>query len=435
MLRLVPGTAADLSYLVLGAYALTGRAPALRALAMSWLFSMISPGLAPDPSYAAVGRYAVLGAAALSILLHGGLFKRSPRSGGMVLATILLGLFLVLHSVAFSPMVDVSALKAVSWTVAMTAILAGWTGLDPHERQQVTTELFGFLMLILLLSLPLLAMPLGFLRNGTGFQGILSNPQAFGPTMALLASWVAVNLFATRRPSWRGVVVLGLCGFVVLASEARTAGLAALFAIIAAVALAPVLARAPIGTVLPGIRSPRLWGVFVAALLAGLVLAPVIAGAVSHYISKSGRAEVGSIFEAFDDSRGGLVAAMTQNIAEDPLIGVGFGVASEPELMVVSRDPILGLPIGASVEKGVMPVAIVEEVGIPGALLVVLWVFRLLRHASRGGIAPLAVCLTVLLLNFGEAVLFSASGFGLLPLLLLGWAATARGPTRGTGLG
>lgn len=40
-----------------------------------------------------------------------------------------------------------------------------------------------------LLSLPLLVHPLGYLRNGTGFQVILNHPQVFGPTMALLCAW------------------------------------------------------------------------------------------------------------------------------------------------------------------------------------------------------------------------------------------------------
>lgn len=424
VLRVASGPTADVAYLLLAAYALTGRAPALRALAMSWLFSMLSPALAPDAAYATVGRYMVLGGAAFSMLLHGGLFKSSPRNGGSVLATILLGLFFVFHSVVFSPMVDVSVLKAVSWTVAMAAILSAWTGLDPVERQQMTTEFFWFLVLLLLVSLPFIVLPVGFLRNGTGFQGVLSHPQNFGPTMAILACWLIASLVGTRRPSWRAVALLGLCGFAMLASEARTAGLAALLALVISVLLAVMLTRAPIGQVLPGLRSPRLWGVLLAAILAGLVLAPVIAGTVTNYISKSGRADVANIFDAFDASRGRLVNDMLYNIAEHPWAGIGFGIASEPEAMQVSRDPVLGLPTGAAIEKGVMPLAIVEEVGVVGALFVALWLFALLRQVSRSGLAPMAVATTVLLLNFGEATLFSPGGFGLLALLLLGWAAT-----------
>lgn len=90
--------------------------------------------------------------------------------------------------------------------------------------------------------------------------------------------------------------------------------------------------------------------------------------------------------------------------------------------MEVKRDPVLGLPTGASIEKGVAPLMVLEEVGVLGALFVALWLLRLLRSAARSGLAPFAVCMTVLLLNMGEATLFSAGGMGLLPMILLGWA-------------
>jgi hypothetical protein len=55
-------------------------------------------------------------------------------------------------------------------------------------------------------------------------------------------------------------------------------------------------------------------------------------------------------------------------------------------------------------------------------VLISLWVLMLLRGSSRGGLAPFAVCLTALLLNLGENTLFSPGGFGLLPIVLFGWA-------------
>lgn len=423
--RLASESTADLGYVALAAYALAGRPHALRALALSWLFSMINPGIAPDASYPALMRYAVLGAAALSVLLHGGLFKGSQRGGGMVLATILLGIFLFFHSFFVSPLVDVSVLKALSWTIAMTTILSAWTGLAPSERDRAANDLFGLLVLVLVVSLPLIAAPLGYLRNGTGFQGVLNHPQAFGPTMALLGAWSAARLFGERHPSWRSVILVVLCLYVVLASEARTAGMAMMLGIGLSVVAAPIFAGASARRMLPGLRSPRLWTVFFAALLAGLILAPTITEKFDHFITKSGRAEAESLFDAYDKSRGVLIEPMMENIGERPLLGSGFGIASDQALMIVERDPVFGLPVGAPIEKGVLPLAITEEVGIIGALLLGAWFFCLMRNAGRSGIAPFAVGLTALLLNFGEATLFSAGGHGLLLLLLLGWCGTS----------
>src|SRR5690606_11413311 len=102
--------------------------------------------------------------------------------------TILLGLFFIVHAVLFSSVVDVSVLKAVSWTLAMATLIAAWRGLNDEERIALADRVFRGLTLLMIVSLPLLVLPVGYLRNGTGFQGVLNHPQAFGPTMALLGA-------------------------------------------------------------------------------------------------------------------------------------------------------------------------------------------------------------------------------------------------------
>lgn len=421
-LRVASGPTANLSYLLVAGYALLGKPHAIRALAMSWLFTLMSPGIAPAASAGAVGRYAVLFATALSAMIHSGFFSH-PRLRPFTVATIMLGGFIIGHSVLFSPMVDVSVLKAVSWTLAMTTSISIWCGLSAWEREQVSEQIFWGLVILLVVSLPLAATPLGYMRNGSGFQGILNHPQAFGPTMALLGAWATARLLGVgHRPPWWLIGVAGATLVCIMMSEARTAGLGMILAISLAVMIGPGLAGRSIGQMLPGLRSARVWGILLAVGIASIVMAPVIATSVQHYITKSGRAQVGSLLEAYDRSRGGLMDEMFANIAEKPLTGIGFGIDSHPETMDVSRDPILGLPVGASIEKGVVPVAILEELGILGAFFVLLWVMRLLRSGARGGVAPLAVCLTVIALNMGEATFFSPGGLGLLPMILMGWA-------------
>lgn len=121
---------------------------------------------------------------------------------------------------------------------------------------------------------------------------------------------------------------------------------------------------------------------------------------------------------------------MWSNITRQPWQGIGFGVASRPEDMHITRDPVLGLPVGASIEKGVMPLAVLEEVGIFGFLMVSTWLAFLLIGSVRSGFGSMAVLLTALALNLGEYTLFSIGGFGMLPMLLMGWAVSARARNR-----
>ena len=424
-LRVASGPTANAGYVLLAAYALLGRAHAVRALALCWLFNMISPGIAPEASLASIGRYAVLFGAAASVMLRSGL---GARRRPLALPTVLLGLFIVGHSLLLSPMADVSVLKAVSWTMATATVIAAWNGLSAWEREQLAQQLFWGLVLVLVASLPLAVLPLGYLRNSTGFQGILNHPQAFGPAMALLCAWATARLLGDRNPPWWLLALAGTSLAAVVMSEARTAGLAAVVGVGLAVLLGAWLGGQPIGRVAPGLTSGRVWAVLLGVLLAAVAFASAIVALVHHYITKSGRADVGSLVEAYERSRGRLIDIMLANIAEHPLTGIGFGLASEPWTMHVERDPVLGLPVGASVEKGVTPLMVLEELGIFGAALVALLVLGLIRGSARGGLAPFAVCLTALALNMGAATLFSPGGFGLLLLILLGWAYTSGQP-------
>ena len=423
-LRLFSSATADLAYLVTAVYALSGRAQAIQALVMSWLLTVISPGLAPPAPMAGLLRFAILLCAAMSIFIHGGWSLRRRRARTFLYTTIGLGLFIIFHSLVFSPYPDVSILKALSWLLAMTTIIAAWQGLSEYAREKISHQIFGGLIVILIVSLPISLYPLGYLRNGSGFQGILNHPQVFGPVMALLGTWAVAQMLSQKRPGWWLVTLTGACMVMILMSEARTAGLSLILAIGTSLMLSPIFANVSLTRMAPGLRSPRVLSIGGIALLIGIVAAPLIVQQLHHYLTKSGRAEVGGLLEAYEDSRGVLMEPMLRNISEHPMTGIGFGVESISGTMMVRRDPVFGIPLAAPIEKGVTPLAVLEELGIPGAVFVAVWIVMLLKGSARSGLAPFSVCLAVIFLNFGEATLFSPGGAGLLHLILLGWAYT-----------
>jgi len=425
LLRLASTPTANLSFFLLAAYATTGRAQAIQALGMSWLLTMISPGIAPPAPLGSVGRYAVFMGAFIAIFVRSGILSGQLKASKIVLSTVGLGAFFVIHSLFISPMPDVSIFKAVSWLIVTATLFSAWSGLTPAEREHLFRQLYVGLVAIMVVSVPLFVLPLGYLRNGSGFQGILNHPQAFGPTMAILGAIAASKLFAEMRPSWQYLGVFGVSLVFILASEARTAGLALIIGLCLAIASVPVLSGLRVRAVLPGLRSRRVWGIAGVVLCLGVIFAPQIGEKVGNYISKSGRAgSVESIAEAYERSRGGLIDRMIANINENPLTGIGYGIASEPALMVVEREPFFGLPVGAPVEKGVLPLAMLEELGWVGAGIVAVWLITLALKASRGGVVSISVLITALMINMGENVLFSPGGMGLFILIGVTWAAS-----------
>ena len=71
-----------------------------------------------------------------------------------------------------------------------------------------------------------------------------------------------------------------------------------------------------------------------------------------------------------------------------------------------------------------MPVAVLEELGIFGAVAVLGWLLVVLRRGARSGVPQFAVLITLVLVNFGESMLFSVGGMGMLLLILLAGAVT-----------
>ena len=407
------------AYIGLGFYAMLGRGHAVRALGLSWFLTLMNPELVA-PGSASVGRYAVLAGAMVSALVHGTILSPVRRGRLFIYATALLGLAIIVHAMLFSQVLDVSILKAVSWTLAMCGLLACWIGMPPDEREQVIGQLFWGLTLLALFSLPLLVTPMGFLANGTGFQGLLNQPQAFGTTMGLLATWTAIRLLGERRPSWMSIFIFGISSVLVLLSETRTAALGVVGGIGLSILLAPMLSGRTLRELFPGLRSARLWGLAVVALAAGLMALPFVIDIIDSFLTKRGSGE--GLVNVYQESRGALIELMLVNVSEHPFSGIGFGVASDYMTMDVMRDSVVGLPVSAPIEKGLIFLGVLEELGIFLFAVVMFWLAVFARVCARGGLMPFAVFLVIILFNFGEGTFFSPGGMGGLFALFLTWA-------------
>ena len=121
-----------------------------------------------------------------------------------------------------------------------------------------------------------------------------------------------------------------------------------------------------------------------------------------------------------------LAKEMTTNIRKTPLSGIGFGIGSSPREMNIARDPYFDLPISAPIEKGIMPLAILEEVGILGAILVFSWFAIMFRRAWQSGPTQFIVISTAFMVNLGQNIFFSTGGLGLLVILLVTWSIAPR---------
>ena len=70
------------------------------------------------------------------------------------------------------------------------------------------------------------------------------------------------------------------------------------------------------------------------------------------------------------------------------VIGIGFGVASDRENFIVKESKNINIPLGASTEKEFLPTALLEEVGIVGTFLFLLFLFELMKPIIKFGDLP-----------------------------------------------
>jgi hypothetical protein len=426
LLRLAPGTG-SLSYFLIAGYALAGKRQAVVAMFLVWLFNTFTHGFGYPPSLAALYRHGIIFAATFSVfVLHAG---RSPRSRcpGLLVSTACLSVLLVMHSLTLSIDPSISALKAISFALSLQTLLTGWSSLSPADRDLGAKQVWGTLMAVAVLSMPLVFHPIGYMRNGRGFQGLLQHPQMFGPTMGLLATWLFASWLTAPTTSLfrRGVFFLSLSWIYL--SQARIGALVFVAGALAAIMIGPLSAALNKYVRIPRVRGGRLAALGVSLVVLGVFAGPILVGRVKSFISKGGQEM--SVQDAALKSRGFKVEQMMVNIRARPMVGIGLGIASDldNEQMVV-RDPYFGIAIMAPVEKGVLPVAMVEEFGGPLAILYGVWFGFLLLSAIKGGVVNGALCVAALSFNLAEAVFFSPGGCGMLDLTVAAMAATAGPP-------
>lgn len=422
VMRVVSTPSAGLAYLLLAAFAFFGPVHVILALTTTWLLNMLNPELIAYSAFGSLGRQLVFITSAVSMLLvH--LRKGDPfKSSLSIILTVALGVILIAHSIAFSRVPDVSILKAGNWVIVMTTILYAWKSMTSAGRHKTISGIWLILVFVLIASIPLLGLPQGFAVNGTGFQGILNHPQPFGSTIAILTAVLIMGLLSKKSAKSWEFVLAASCVIVVVLSETRTAGFALVLSLLIGPTTMLLFSGRPILSTFPGLKNIRVILIFLVALPVFVLLLPLLKETVLDFVTKRGDST--SLVRVYEVSRGGVFRLMLENILENPLTGIGFGIATNLNSMLVIRDPVFNLPISAAVEKGILPVAIVEELGIIVAVFVSIWLLYLLRLSFKGGPLTWATFVMLFLLNMGESTLFSPGGSGLIFILLLGWSVT-----------
>lgn len=396
-------------YVAAAAWALKGPFATIQALTVSWLVTMMNPGLMEPVPHGEILKLLVVGTAFAMTLIY--VVERRVRDARVLGLLTLFCATVAATSALTSYAPDVSLFKIASFYACASAIIVA-TRMAAERGLPVGPWFLSLILVSVFLGFALIASSLGYVRNGRGFQGLLSHPQAYGVFLAIAVAWFSaeVLLGGRRHPLLLAGLVVAVASL--LATQSRTAA-AAVVAAYAVAFLVRIVLKGEVGRWWPAV----LLGVGV--LTAGLAVEPA-RQMVADFVFKGGFDPYVSLGTAFEHSRGFLIERSLQGFADHPVFGIGFGVASEGVPFIVQRDPILGLPVSASIEKGFVFSALLEETGLLGTGLFLVFLAAYLTRAARDSRPILLIgALAALFTNLGEGILFSFGGMGLFMWLML----------------
>lgn len=411
-------------YVSLGLWALVSPLGAVQALTLSWLTTYLNPALFEGSDLDLMLRWLVVGLAALRVGIE--LFGRRERGLSRSIAMLLaFSAVAAAVSIARSYALEVSLLRVVTFTVGAGTVLLCFQ-LAQSDRLHLERWFLALFTVLVLGGLPLIVHELGYVQNGRGFQGLMSHPQSYGTFLAPVAAWGTAVLATGRTSHPKLWTVLTIAAWVSLfASGTRTALLGAGGGLIAGAVL-----------VLPGsvrerkrlrirLLRPRTI-VFTCVTLAGLTFFGThLAGELRTFATK-GQPDV-SLVEVFERSRGELVAGSWANFKEQPVFGIGFGLASDPQDMVPRSVPGIPVPVAAPVEKGFLPTTVLEEVGLVGSAVFVVFLISIIHPLIESqNLGAAVLVMSALFVNLGEMMFFALGGMGLFMWLMVGYGHNAR---------
>ena len=409
-----------LMYAPLCLYALIGPKQAIKALSLNYLVLFLNPAFHEPAAETSILRWVIILVAGLRVIP-----SISARSFRFLVPLLLF--FAMVSVLAFltSSSFAVSFLKVSIFAYFAATVLAAFNSLEQADLDDLRAWFLTITIVVVLLSLPTFAFPkVGFYRNGTGFQGILSHPQTMGIFLAPIAAYLTAGLLlGNSRPSFTAWATCAIVIVLMFFSRARTAALASFLGVGVTLVVSFYSAR-------KAALKPALTRALVVTTMLSIVFALVMF--TSQTVSKSVvgylmKGEKGGIEQAFYISRGAGISFFWKRFLDAPLTGHGFGIDSSNESLK-NTHTFLGIPITSSTEFGFLPAAFLEQVGFLGLaffapfFLVLIW--EAVHQADVGFTAMFFACLFV---NMGEAVFFSPGMDGGYQWLLIG-LSTAAGP-------
>jgi hypothetical protein len=426
------------SYIILAFYALFGHTHAIQALVICFFLRSLNPNLQIiTPSGTSTGflSYLVILSSIFSIFFHLKLViirKIFFKISTFILLTFFLIFFLFFHGIFISQSIFISITKIILWSSLSVSLLLAFYSLSIQETLQLKKSFFWFFLILILISFILHFIPsIGYSWDKRGLNGIFYHPQTFGTVVALFSSIVFIILLQEKYFSLKTfflLILFILCFILTFISASRTAYFSLLLSILTFMIYSIFLKKKYFFKIYD-ILLNKTFNIYIIAILLVLIILSYLHYEEFSIFIKKGY-DVNNLTELYFSTRSVVIDPLIENIKSKWLTGIGFGLTSkfDPIILDINNfDRVLFFLIEyrPQAEKGVIFLLVLEELGIIGLIIFVIWLISLISRTIRlGKNIELIIIFIILFTNLGEAVLFAPGGLGLLFIILIFWAGT-----------
>jgi hypothetical protein len=325
-----------------------------------------------------------------------GLLLKRNVSLGIFLVYIVLNVFFISSSTSHS------LFEFVSFIILLLFTFKGAYTSSYFNMELKKANLESVFLVILVTSILVLPIPqIGYARNGIGFQGITIHPNNFGVFLAPFCGYYLIKLISRKYLTDSAILLVSLI-FLIL-TQSRTS----LFSLV-------------LGMGIYASRHIKVGAYFARSIL--LLSVPTflfltfnyktVEATISEYLVKGNTSS--SFSESLVKSRGNLVNAQLNNIASEPIYGIGFKIPSNR--IAITKQSSNDLVF---YEKGNMILACLEELGLVGCLIFVYLLISMILSTSKVNYGFEILAIISIFTTLGEATLFSIGGLGILIWTLL----------------
>jgi hypothetical protein len=309
-------------------------------------------------------------------------------------------LFLLIHSLIFSYDSANSLVEELIFGLMIIFTYKNTYFENIYNRKKVLINIEAMYIALLLSSVFSFLIPsISYLRNGVGFQGVSIHPNAFGIVMAPFCGLLLLRLF--QKCTTKDLVLFVLSFSFIYLSQSRTSLLSIFLGLFTLMVINSELRR---------LISKKMLAVLIFSSLFFLFYYDKINNLIYSFLNKTNSA---TITDSILSSRGKLIENQMVNIENHLFFGIGFKIPSD--LKPVQE----AFSIGKDYEKGNALLAGVEELGIIGAIVLLITIIYILKIRNNKNNIFLILPLIALFTTMGEATLFSIGGAGILVWTLI----------------